>query len=162
MRDGVKGKFEEFDFVLDLGIVERGRYLYLHDLSFSREFSKDREYSREVSGDGDVPPMKAKSVRVYCCANFPPFFLSFVHCCSRYLRFLSTILQGDTKLAIDHQFGQIMPLSFLYEKKKGKICIVAAVWGKWGFIKPFFLPSYQFLLSIFIFIFLFLFFVFFL
>ncbi|KAK9927599.1 hypothetical protein M0R45_024776 [Rubus argutus] len=26
-----------------------------------REFSKDREYSREVSGDGDVPPMKAKS-----------------------------------------------------------------------------------------------------
>lgn len=31
MRDGVKGKFEEFDFVLDLRIVEGGRYLYLHD-----------------------------------------------------------------------------------------------------------------------------------
>lgn len=157
MRDGVKGKFEEFDFVLDLGIVERGRYLYLHDLSFSREFSKDREYGREVSGDGDVPPMKAKSVRVYCCANFPPFFLSFVHCCSRYLRFLSTILQGDTKLAIDHQFGQIMPFSFLYEKRKRKFVSLLQFGANGGFIKPFFLPCYQFSLSIFIFIFLFFF-----
>lgn len=108
-----------------------------------------------MSGDGDVHPMKAKSVRVYC-ANFPLFFLSFVYCCSRSLRFLSTILQGDTKLAIDHQFGQIMPFSFLYEKRKRKFVLVLQFGANGlGFIKPFFLTSYQFLLSIFIFIYLF-------
>lgn len=109
-----------------------------------------------MTGDGDVPPMKAKSVRVYC-ANFPLFFLSFVYCCSRYLRFLSTILQGDAKLAIDHQFGQIMPFSFLSEKRKRKFVLLLQFGANGlGFIKPFFLASYQFLLST-----LFLFFCFF-
>lgn len=32
MRDRAKGKLESFDFILDMGTVELGRYLYLHDL----------------------------------------------------------------------------------------------------------------------------------
>lgn len=65
------------------------------------------------SGGGDGTSMKSKSVRLYC-ANFP-LFLSFVYCSSRvFLRFLSTLLQGETRLAIGHQFGQRMPKSLGY------------------------------------------------
>lgn len=89
-------------------------FYFFYFIYFSREFSKDREYGREVSsGGGDGASMKSKSVRLYC-ANFP-LFLSFVYCSSRvFLRFLSTLLQGETKLAIGHQFGQRLPKSLGY------------------------------------------------
>lgn len=100
-----------------------------------------------------MPPMKSKSVRLYC-ANFP-LFLSFVYCSTRSISFLSRILQGDTKLAIDHQFGQITtPFSFIDEIRKRKFVLLLQLGGNGlGFIKPFFLISNLFFFQSFIFIF---------
>ena len=51
--------------------------------SWNREFSKDREFGREVSSVGDVSSMKSKIVCAFHCLNLPFFFCGLL--CAIYI-----------------------------------------------------------------------------
>lgn len=65
--------------------------------SLNRDFSKDRDFGREVSSVGDVSSMKSKTVCAFYCLNFALFLWTFM-CDLLSCVFLSELLPETSSL----------------------------------------------------------------
>lgn len=69
--------------------------------SLNRDFSKDRDFGREVSSVGDVSSMKSKTVCAFYCFNFALFFLG-LYVPFTFLGFSTGTLARNLKPAKEH------------------------------------------------------------